>query len=65
MLRTKVKSIIRGGFWAYISGLRISIQAPEVPFLYPKMATFGKSAHLNVPKNGTLSAQLEILRPLL
>ena len=29
------------------------------------MATFGKSAHLYVPKNGTSGARMKILRPLL
>ena len=28
----KVKSINFGGCWAYNSGLRISVRAPEVPF---------------------------------
>ena len=29
-----------------------------------KMAIFGESAHFQVPKNGTLSAQIKNLRPL-
>ena len=30
-----------------------------------KMGTFGKSAHIRVPKNGTLGAPMKILLPLL
>ena len=54
MLKTKGDSIIFGGSWTYKSGLRIFVRAPEVPFLIP---FFAKSAHLYVPKNGTLGAQ--------
>ena len=43
----------------FISNLSTAI------FLYLKMATFGKSAHLYMPKNGTSGARTEILRPLL
>ena len=41
----------------------------EFSFGHPKchfsMGTFGKSAHLYVPKNGTSDARTKILRPLL
>ena len=55
MLYKKGNSIIFGGCWAYKSAI----------FLYLKMGTFGKSAHLRVPKNGTLGALTKILRPFL
>ena len=29
------------------------------------MGTFGKSAHIRVPKNGTSGAEIKILKPLL
>ena len=33
-------------------------------FWYPKLGTFGKSAHFQVPENGTSSARIQKLRPL-
>ena len=56
---------VLGGVFVLKSGLRILIQAPEVPFsvppITPKMGHFGC---FGGPENGTSGAQIKILRPL-
>ena len=50
------------------SGLRILIQAPEVPFLVPtkssKWVIFAVFDHFGGTENGTSGARIKILRPL-
>ena len=56
---------VLGGVFVLKSGLRILIQAPQVPFLVPpktpKMGVFG---YFGGTKNGTWGARIKILRPL-
>ena len=41
------------------------INSQKCHFLVSKMGTFGKSDRFRTTKNGTLSGQIKILRPLL
>ena len=55
---------VLGGVFVLKNGLRILIRAPEVPFSVPpktpKMGVFG---YFGGTENGTLIAQIKILRP--
>ena len=50
-LKTKSNSIIFGGCWAYKSGLRIFVRAPEVPFFGTRIwALLSKVPFFTCPK---------------
>ena len=56
---------VLGGVFVLKSGLRILIQAPQVPFLVPpKTPILGVFGYFGGTENGTWGARIKILRPL-